>query len=193
MYASGPESGLALNFTGPRRMRHEQAAMSTCRLLHVVSLLVPSRVKAGGESLRNIEDRRPFSLCPPPRPPRALALRSYIIHRGQHQRTCGLVAECVLVVLDGREWRRLAQARHGRELLPERERRPPPEGAHRRQAHPGQAGRHHSGGGVPERRGARPIRVVLLLIVTGSVCGSCVSAYAGLTHSSTSENTRVIS
>jgi hypothetical protein len=43
MYAS-PMSGLVLNFTGPRMMRRERAAMSVCQLLHVVPLLVPSRV-----------------------------------------------------------------------------------------------------------------------------------------------------
>jgi hypothetical protein len=57
----------------------------------------------------------PALLCLPPRPPCFLALWSHIVHHGENKATCGLVAKGTLVVLDGCEWQRLAQARQGRE------------------------------------------------------------------------------
>jgi hypothetical protein len=63
--------------------------------------------------------------CPPRHPARFLALWSRIVHHGPHETAHGLFAQAALVVFDERERRRLAQARQGRELLPEREGRPP--------------------------------------------------------------------
>jgi hypothetical protein len=150
MRALRPESGPALNFTGPRRMKHEQASTSACRLLHVVPLVVPSRVSKQGEKVRkNVEDRRPFALPSSTSSPFSCTL---VAHRSRWPAPNNLRGHCP------RRTRRprrapAAQARQGRELLPEREGRPPAQAAHRRQAHPGRPRRNHSGDRVPEGRG----------------------------------------
>jgi hypothetical protein len=82
MYAS-PESGLALKFTGRRRMSHEQLATSACRLFMYSSAIGHSvaRVKAGEERTSKTDARL---LCPPRRPPRFLALRWSICRHSPH-------------------------------------------------------------------------------------------------------------
>jgi hypothetical protein len=98
----------------------------------------------------NSEDRRPFTL--PSSSSSWFSCTSVEHHHHVENNVTHGLAEGALVVFDGREWRRLAQARQGRELPPEREGRPPPQAAHRRQAHPGQAGHDHKGARVPEGR-----------------------------------------
>jgi hypothetical protein len=153
-------------------------------------------VKAGGESLPVKEHRRQtpvYLLCPPPRP-RFLALWSSIIHRGPHQTTCGLVGQCALVVLDGRQWRRRARARQGRERLCTGARKTPAVSSCLSAASPCGPRRARSSRRSSTRRArTRPSRVVSHLIAAGSVRGPCVAVYAGLTHFITPAHTRVIS
>jgi hypothetical protein len=100
--------------------------------------------KAGGERTSNIAAH----LLRRPPHPRSLTLESLRgnIHHGLSEATLGFVSQGALALLDGRERRPRAQARQGQELLPEREGRLPPQDAHWREAHPGQAGCDHPGG-----------------------------------------------